>query len=291
MEATLTVPNSDLVREACKQFDRENDVTEKALAELFAAYPANNDPSRVLLKVVALNSLYTTRILAVLKLAHHIADLGAKIDAALASGSREAVTLIPQAGHGDSDLSFYTFATKYCNWHQPNLYPIYDSRVDKYLWALKKQGVFQCEALAGHQDLHEYPQFCVVMTAFREQFGLGSFTFKQIDKFLWSQGQAVWAFAEEEARVDARVEIVADFEEPPPIPEPSPMNAFGGAPAESAEAEVAAASTTQAEDTIPIYQPDSELFKRHDDSVKLFLDMFPTSPKPSADEQPNGRKP
>lgn len=241
------------------------------------------------MKVVALNSLYTTRILAVLKLAHHIADLGARLDSALAAGSREAVTLIAEAGNADSDLSFYTFATKYCNWHQPNLYPIYDSRVDKYLWALKKQGAFQCEALAGRQDLREYPQFCVVMTAFREQFGLGSFTFKQIDEYLWSQGEAIWAVADEEARVEARVEVVADFEEPPPEPEPAPVNAFGGPPAESAEAEVAAASEAQA-DTIPTYEPDSELLKRRDEGIKLFLDMFPTKSAPVEDEI-NDRKP
>lgn len=288
MEATLTVPNSDLVREACKQFDRDNDVTEKALAQLYAAYPANDNPSHVLLKVVALNSLYTTRILAVLKLAHYIADRGASLDAALAAGSPEAVALIAQAGGGDSDLAFYTFATKYCNWHQPNLYPIYDSRVDKYLWTIKKQGLFASEGLSGHEDLHSYPQFCVVMTAFREQFGLGAFTFKQIDEFLWSQGEAIWAVADEEARVEVQLETDV-FEEPPPIPEPAPVNAFGGPPAESAEAEVAAASQGP-EDTIPTYEPDSDLLKRRDEGMKLFLDMFPATSARVEDEI-NDRKP
>jgi hypothetical protein len=291
VEATLTVPNSDLVREACRQFDHENDVTETALAELFAAYPANDNPSHILLKVVALNSLYSTRILAVLKLAHFIANLGATLDAALAAGSPEAVTLIAHAGSGGSDPSFYTFATKYCNWHQPNLYPIYDSRVDKYLWALKKQGIFTCEALSDHQDLQSYPQFCVVMTAYREQFGLGSFTFKEIDKFLWSQGEVIWAVADEEAREEIRVEASVVFEEPPPIPEHPPVNAFGGAPAESAEAEVAAASQAAALDVIPVYEPDAELLRRRDESMKLFLDMFPSTLPPAADEPPGGPKP
>lgn len=290
MEATLTVPNSDLVREACQQFDRENDVTETALAALLAAHPANTNPSHILLKVVALNSLYSTRILAVLKLAHYIADLGANLDSALASGSPEAVASIARAGNGDSDLSFYTFATKYCNWHRPNLYPIYDSRVDKYLWVLKRQGIFSCEALSSRDDLHVYPQFCVVMTAFREQFGLGSFTFKEIDKFLWSQGEVIWALADEEARVEVRLET-GDFEEPPPIPEAAPISAFGGPPAESAEAEMAAAAQAPADDTIPIYEPDSELLKPREDGVKLFLDMFATTPAPPDNDAADIRKP
>src|SRR6185437_7151119 len=157
MDATLTVPNAELVSKACDEFDRENDVTEKALAELFAAYPANDNPSHVLLKVVALNSLYTTRILAVLKLASHIAAQGAALDAALSSGSTDAVDVIARVSNGDKDFTFYSFASKYCNWHRPNLYPIYDSRIDKCLWALKKQGIFQSEAFSHHQDLYAYP--------------------------------------------------------------------------------------------------------------------------------------
>lgn len=290
MEAALTAPTAELVRNACDEFNRENQVTEKALAELFAAYPANDNPSRVLLKVVALNSLYTTRILAVLKLASRIAGQGAALDAALATGSPQAVDAVAGVGSGDPDFTFYSFASKYCNWHQPNLYPIYDSRVDKYLWALKKDGLFQTEAFSQRQDLCKYPQFCLVMTAFREQFGLGSFTFKQIDKFLWSQGQAIWNVAEEEEVPEKTAPEEMVFEELPPIPEHGPVNAFGGPPAGSAEAEVAVASQNQQEETLPIYHPDEELLKRRDDG-KLFLDMFPAAAPSPEREQPSDRKP
>ncbi|MGH9590139.1 MAG: hypothetical protein ACRD25_07070 [Terracidiphilus sp.] len=291
MEAALTAPNAELVSKACEEFDRKNNVTEKALAELLAAYPANDNASHVLLKVVALNSLYTTRILAVLKLAGHIAGQGAAFDVALAAGSREAVDAIARVSVGDTDLTFYSFATKYCNWHQPNLYPIYDSRVDRYLWTLKKQSLFQCEAFSQHDDLHSYPKFCLMMTAFREQFGLGSFTFKQIDKFLWSQDEAIWTVAEEEVREEVPPEETAIFEELPPIPEAAPVNAFGGPPADSAEAEVAVASLSQREETLPIYHPDAELLKRPDEGMKLFLDMFSAAPPSPSPEEADVRKP
>ncbi|HEX8711869.1 MAG TPA: hypothetical protein VF730_08350 [Terracidiphilus sp.] len=223
MEATLSVPDAQLVREACERFDRENEVSEKALAELFAAYPTNDDASHVLLKVVALNSLYSTRILAVLKLAMLIAGQGAKIDAALAAGSTDAVEAI--AGGGQTDLTFYSFATKYCNWHKPDSYPIYDSRVDKYLWSLKKQGLLHAEKLVERGDMWSYSSFREVMAAFREEFGLGAFSFKEIDKFVWSQSEAIWAVAEE-----AREETVT-----PEAQEPEPeFMAAGDEPAESA---------------------------------------------------------
>lgn len=289
MEAVLIAPNAQLIAKACEDFDRENLVTETALAELLAAYPGNDNPSHVLLKVVALNSLYTTRILAVLKLASHIAAQGAALDAALASGSSEAVDAVARVSMKDKDFTFYSFASKYCNWHRPNLYPVYDSRVDKYLWALKKQGVFETEAFSQRQDLYSYPRFCLILTAFREQFGLGSFTFKQIDKFMWSQGEAIWMIAEEETPREVEPEEEAVFEEPPPIPEPMPVNAFGGPPVESAEAEVAVASLNQREEELPMYRPDAELLKRRDDGMKLFLDMFKASPPDTGREQPVDR--
>lgn len=209
METALIAPTAELVRTACEDFERENSVTEKALADLFGAYPTNEDASHVLLKVAALNSLYATRILAVLKMAQHIAGLGAELDAALAAGSPDAVEQIARIGIGEKDFTFYSFATKYCNWHKPELYPIYDSRVDKYLWLLKKQGEFNAGIFVHRQDLGDYPRFCEIMIALRDQFGLGSFTFKQIDAFLWSQGEAIWAAAEEDETAAASEPIAA----------------------------------------------------------------------------------
>jgi hypothetical protein len=266
MDTALRAPDAVLVREACEQFDRENETSEKALAELFAAYPGNDNASHVLLKVVALNSLYSTRILAVLKLANHIAEQGAQIDAALAAGSAEAVEVI--AGAGQIDLTFYSFATKYCNWHNPGAYPIYDSRVDKYLWGLKKQGLFSSEKLAERGDMWSYPAFCEVMTAFRNDFGLGAFSFKEIDKFLWSQGEAIWAMADEEAREAVAIEA----------PEPDFVDA-----GESVAVNIAPpGSESPASEGVAVGAgggTEEEIYRaRHDTAgvtVKLFLDTIP----------------
>jgi len=80
----------------------------------------------------------------------------------------------------------YSFATKYCNWHRHDLYPIYDSRVDVYLWELNKRTPFY----AFHrQDLYwNYPKFKEVVEAFCTHFGLQDFGLKKIDKFLYVSG-------------------------------------------------------------------------------------------------------
>jgi hypothetical protein len=286
MEATLIVPDPVLVRDACDRFDRENEVTEKALSDLFDAYPANCDPSRVLLKVVALNSLYSTRILAVLKLAAHIAGQGAAIDAALAAGSPEAVDSIARISMGEKDFIFYSFATKYCNWHQPNLYPIFDSRVDKYLWLLKKQGLFQSQDFSSRQDLYSYPSFCSIMTAFRNQFGLASFTFKQIDKFLWSQGESIWVAAEEGAREESSA-----LQTPPPQALSDHLNPGIEPPVESLPAS-AEAPAFESEDYDPEFDLPSEYLKRRRTGAQADIRLNPdlivdASPGPR-DEPPEG---
>jgi len=57
---TLTLPSADGVKKAC---DNSNpDMIDPALFKLFKQYPENTDLSQVLLKVVTLNSLYSTLI-------------------------------------------------------------------------------------------------------------------------------------------------------------------------------------------------------------------------------------
>jgi hypothetical protein len=182
-------PTIDLVKNACKQFDEENAIVEKALEELFGQFPRNDSPSRVLLKVVALNRLYSTNILAVYDVAQHIAQHAADIDPALSIGSPEIVDRIGKVTISvtGKQRTNYSFATKYCSWHNRAAYPIWDSRVDWYLRSLKNSPFAARIGTNPHLWEH-YAEFLRTMTAFREFFGLQSFSFKEIDKFLWRYG-------------------------------------------------------------------------------------------------------
>jgi hypothetical protein len=189
MKTVLRRPTVGLVRAACEEFDKANLIIEQALKELFNQFPANSDVSHVLLKVVALNRLYSTQILAVMDVAQHIHRNAQDIDSALAAGSSQIVDKIARvtisvSGKERRNLSF---ATKYCSWHNSESYPIWDSRVDKYLWTLQKQDPF-APFFKTNADLWDYPKFREVIIAFRDHYGLGSFTFKDIDKFLWFEG-------------------------------------------------------------------------------------------------------
>lgn len=183
----LRKPTAELVKTACDVFDRENAVIEEAVGLLFQQYPENGSLAQVLLKVVSLNRLYSTQILAVMDVAKHIHHHAKEIDAGLSTGSPELVEMIGLVtiDATGKERYNYSFATKYCSWHNAAAYPIWDSRVDRYLWQLQKQEKFAPNL--EHADLWVYPRFCRVMNAFRSYYKLESFTFKQIDKFLWSE--------------------------------------------------------------------------------------------------------
>jgi hypothetical protein len=193
MSTELTTPTEERVRTACKEFDRENLDVEEALKELFNQYPSNSDMRHVLLKVVALNSLYSTQIFVysekvpnVLDVAQHIHKNAKEIDSALAVGSPEIVDTIAVVTVSEKkDRNYFSFATKYCSWHQPEFYPIWDSNVERYLGRLQKQTDFAKNFnMAAHW---KYPEFQSVMSALRDSYHLRG-SFKDIDKFLWLYG-------------------------------------------------------------------------------------------------------
>jgi len=187
MHAALEAPTAERVGTSIERFDRENELTESTLAELFQQYPDNSDLRHVMLKVVAVNSLYHTCIYAIDAVARHIHAHAKEIDPALAAGSREIVDTIAKVTVQGKPHNFFSFATKYCSWHQPEKYPIYDSRVDRYLWELQARSPFAPAFI--HPHLWDYPRFHTIMVAFRDFHGLAGFTFKDIDKFLYLQGE------------------------------------------------------------------------------------------------------
>ena len=183
----LPKPTINLVQQECNAFDQDpfTKLGEQALAQLREQFPRNIEASHILLKVLALNQLYSTRInyIDVDPLARHIAGLG--IDTLLDQGSPRAVDLIfvcPPLP------KYYSFATKFCSLHNPSAFPIYDHYVDECLWLYKKQDGF---AVFHRQDLYIYERFVEIVTAFRNHYELSRFTFREIDKFLWRTGNSI----------------------------------------------------------------------------------------------------
>lgn len=154
---------------------------EKALDKLFFLLcPKNSQLEDVLIKCSALNDFYSTNIFKVYNVA--VSILKMDIDKRLEMGELDLVNDIADS----QPISVYSFATKYCSHHKPDVYPIYDNYVQKILLHYRDKTCF-CEF--SKEELRDYPNFVRIIMAFRRFFGLESYTVKEIDKYLWQVGK------------------------------------------------------------------------------------------------------
>jgi hypothetical protein len=116
----------------------------------------------------------------------------AGLDELLTSGDPSAVALIAKGrditSKKGTEINFYSFATKYCSFHNPDLYPIYDSNVVKVLKYYRKNDT---NFTFKSADLKEngYEKFYDIMTQFNKRYKLEQFSAKEIDEYLWQRGR------------------------------------------------------------------------------------------------------
>jgi hypothetical protein len=179
-------PTKQLVKRYLREF-RESEryfLSDRAITTLFEMLPHNNTLDHVLLKVTVLNDLYGTNIYGTFDMARHICSL--HIDTDLRKRSTEVVDRIADARFSGKPRQVFSFATKYCSWHDKDNYPLYDNYVEKLLMAYRRKDHF---ATFKKTDLRCYASFKAVITAFRMRYRLTQYSFKQLDKFLWLYGK------------------------------------------------------------------------------------------------------
>jgi hypothetical protein len=162
-----------------------NEKLDVALRTLFQTMPRNTDVGEVAVKLAALNGLYSTNIFALVQVATHIANL--HIDSRLAEPKISA-DLIEQIANVEIRGKIrrnYSFATKYCAFHRPDLYPIYDSLVQQVLNTFLRQGESFDTFLPGERWQADYGVWYRSITKFRNHYGLNDFSVRDIDKYLW----------------------------------------------------------------------------------------------------------
>ena len=158
---------------------------ERSLSLLFKEIcPSNSVLEQVLLKVSALNDLYSTNIFDTYTVAKHIHEMN--IEPRLRIGGLPLVNEIAMVTFGEKEKYFYSFATKYCSLHFPDSYPIYDSYVDKMLWYYAGTDNFSS---FRRKDLKDYESFFRIIREFQDHYQLGQFSLRHIDKFLWFTGK------------------------------------------------------------------------------------------------------
>ena len=162
----------------------------EALDALFSAYPKNTCPWQVLLKVTALNALYKTRIMNVYPVVETILGVGRKLDSLISRADPAAVDLMKMVKFAKRKkaMNFFSFASKYCHFHRPDRYPIYDQYVDAALRKLRRDKMLAFEPDALNREA--YAPFKSVVDAFIEKYAAGC-SYDAADKFLWRMGKGL----------------------------------------------------------------------------------------------------
>lgn len=166
--------------------EQENYVLqEHALDKLFfQTYPLNTDINDILVKASSLNDFYSTNIFSIFTVAKHILELG--IDNRLQSGDASLVDDIADITISGKQKRFYSFASKYCSHHKPNLFPIYDSFVDKVLKYFRRVDGF---CAFSDDELKNYPRFIEILNSFQRFYKLEDVNKKDLDRYLWQLGK------------------------------------------------------------------------------------------------------
>lgn len=153
---------------------------EYALSTLFQHFYQNNNLQNVLVKVSCLNDFYSTNIRDTYSVAKVIYQLN--IDRRLQNDDLTLVDDIVSAIEKNckSGRREYSFATKYCSFHRPDVYPIFDSRNEKVLRYYRKD-----ISISPFTLRKSYKDYVKIINKYREIFGLECFSYKEIDRFNW----------------------------------------------------------------------------------------------------------
>jgi hypothetical protein len=192
-EIKLQKPTEKLVEGYINKFMNESEerfrhypFQEKAVMKIKEKFPRNDNIIEILLKVGILNSFYSTNIFKPFAVAERILKLD--IDERLIRKDLSLINDISKNKISGKDKNFYSFATKYCSMHNPEVYPIYDSYIEWILMRYKRQYSFYD---FNKEDLKDYSKFIEILKKFQEFFNLGKFSFKQIDQFLWGYAKEI----------------------------------------------------------------------------------------------------
>ncbi|MBO5609300.1 MAG: hypothetical protein J5929_02840 [Eubacterium sp.] len=192
-----------LIDDYISKFDKKEKNVEEALKTLIENYPKNTDINEVMIKVAAIDSMYSTQLnrkIARDKISHvtvmseRIKELK-QIDKCLHSDNKttrmkavQGIAIGNKEGYDDA----WSFASKYCSWHNQSGFAIFDKYSRGTIYSVCKTKTNALDSIrVTYELLLNYETFydiCEHLIAVIKERYNKEYTFKQIDKFLWQYG-------------------------------------------------------------------------------------------------------
>lgn len=152
-----------------------------AMFRVCKQYPNNNNLEEVLIKCAVIDKLSSTNVFDLCTMAKHI--VGKHIDEKLKNRNYSVIKDIAELEIGGKKHIFYSFASKYCHYHNPENFAIYDSYVVKVLRHFLD---------VKESEMKKYESFMSAINIFRQRYNLARYNYDNIDNYLWQLGR--WYF-------------------------------------------------------------------------------------------------
>lgn len=173
-------------------------IQEYLLQHLVKEYKDHSNKAAVDTKVKLLNLFYSTGIQATNVMTTNIMNIK-NIDSRLNAGDPSLINEIANLQLTNKSRFNYSFATKYCAYHQPEKFPIYDSIVAMTFVSFLKKGLLPQYKYSNRKSsspntytqsefsekLKEYNFYIELYNYFMELYDLKDFTYREIDAYIW----------------------------------------------------------------------------------------------------------
>lgn len=174
-----------------KEFERYA-LADQVINEYVDRFPKHGRLRDVLGKVVLINSLYSTAIYDVIKMARHIQGIE-NIDKLIEKGDINAVEkmrknhriFVGKKGNKKrKERDIYSFSTKYLNFHNQRAFPIFDNLVKRLLPELNNKYKIISDKIV-QKSLYDYGVYKEFIDALRFHILLDDENYKRLDQGLW----------------------------------------------------------------------------------------------------------
>lgn len=187
----IPTPTPEAVNAAIKNWDDSlfAPCIDEWLFDFFKKHRENSTFAVVKAKVALVNLTYGTRLPKDErdeKVPKHI--VGLEIDKRISDGDLSLVNEIARAG----ERNFYSFASKFCMFHNPEKFAVYDSNVNAALWQFHENDEdFRNAVKFKRVDMGNYEKFMEILDGFRKHYDLEKFSYRDLDHYLWEVGNGL----------------------------------------------------------------------------------------------------
>ena len=153
-------------------------------------HPLNKSNADVKTKVNILNAYYSTRV-EVKPMVKNIVNQD--VDNDLKKGN---LSVVAKIAYATPTRDNFSFATKYCALHEPDLFPIYDSLVWNFFSKLNRLGFFSKETKKKFANVNKngskaYNDYIDIYNEFINKSGIRPFfkNYREVDAYIWGAFQ------------------------------------------------------------------------------------------------------